>query len=190
MKNLKRVQIESSDDLRGWLSQHHTQDESVWLVTFKVHVADKYVPNEAVLDELVSFDWIDGRRMKLDHDRTMQLISKRKTQHWSKTYKDRAAKLTREGRMHEAGFKGIERAKKNGGWTFLDDVDALIVPSDLETALKTSPPAWAHYQQFPPSAQRDLLRWIKLAKKEETRFARIEEAVAKARKNERASGTK
>jgi len=190
MKDLARVQIDHASRLRDWLLENHGQDESVWLVTFKSHVAEKYVSVDEVLDELVAFDWIDGRRMKLDHDRTMQLISRRKTQHWSKTYKDRAARLISENRMHEAGFDGIERAKQNGGWTFMDDVDALIVPSDLEAALTASPPSLKHYEAFPPSAKRDILRWIKLAKKPETRLARINEAVSKARKNERASGTK
>ena len=189
MKELQKVQIENAAMLRDWLINNHKQQESVWLVTYKAHVPNKYVSTDEVLDELVAFDWIDGRRMKLDDDRTMQLISRRKVQHWSKTYKDRAARLTIDGLMHEAGFAGIERAKNNGGWTFLDDVDALIVPEDLKNALMAMPPAWDFYQEFPPSAKRDILRWIKLAKKPETRLGRIEDAAKKAQRNERASGT-
>ncbi|MEM6665158.1 MAG: YdeI/OmpD-associated family protein [Pseudomonadota bacterium] len=188
--DLPHLQIEKPEELWVWLEGHHGQDSSVLLVTFKKHVADRYVSTGAVLDALVAFDWMDGRRFKLDADRTMQLISPRKAQHWSKTYKDRAARLIADGRMHDAGLKGIERAKANGGWTFLDDVDALVVPDDLETALKSAPTAWAHYQAFPPSAQRDILRWIKLAKTAATRSKRIAETVAKAARNERASGTR
>ena len=93
-----RVQVESSAELRSWLLQHHDHEESVWLVTFlKAPPGSanetKYVSRDEVLDELISFGWIDGIRRKLDDQRTMQLISPRRVQHWSKSYKDRAAKL-------------------------------------------------------------------------------------------------
>ncbi|MEM6815918.1 MAG: hypothetical protein AAF600_16280 [Bacteroidota bacterium] len=67
---------------------HHSQEDSIWLVTYKKSTPDKYVDRGQVLDELLCFGGIDGRRMKLDDERTMQLISPRRVQHWSKTYKD------------------------------------------------------------------------------------------------------
>jgi uncharacterized protein YdeI (YjbR/CyaY-like superfamily) len=45
------------------------------------------------------------------------------------------------------------------------------------------------YEAFPDSAKRDILRWVKLAKKPATRARRIEKAVALAAVNKRASGT-
>ncbi|MEM9819131.1 MAG: YdeI/OmpD-associated family protein, partial [Cyanobacteria bacterium P01_D01_bin.6] len=166
------------------------QKESIWLVTYKKNVPNKYVSIQAVLDEVLCFGWMDGRRMKLDDERTMQLLSPRKTEHWSKTYKDRVAILTTEGRMHEAGLSAVETAKKNGMWDFLNDVDALIKPDDLIEALENSPPALENYEMFPDSAKRDILRWIKLAKKPETRAKRIRETAELAAQNKRASGTK
>ena len=128
--------------------------------------------------------------MKLDDERTMQLLSPRKTEHWSKTYKDRVAKLMEEGRMHEAGVSVVAAAKKSGMWDFMNDVDALIKPDDLITALDNHPPALANYEAFPDSAKRDILRWIKLAKKPETRAKRIQKTATLAAQNKRASGTK
>ena len=83
----------------------------------------------------MAFGWIDGIRRKLDDDRTMQLISPRKVQHWAKSYKDRAARLIEEGRMQAPGLASIEAGKASGLWSFMDDVDALIVPEDLRMAL-------------------------------------------------------
>ncbi|MEM8859353.1 MAG: YdeI/OmpD-associated family protein [Chloroflexota bacterium] len=190
MQDFLRVEVESARQLRQWFEQNHGQKESIWLVTFKKSVPGKYVSTQEVLDELMAFGWIDGRRMKLDDERTMQLLSPRKTQHWSKTYKDRVAKLTKEGRMHPAGLKVVEEAKANGMWDFMNDVDALIKPDDLVEALENHPPALENYEAFPESAKRDILRWIKLAKKPETRAKRIREAAVKAAQNKRASGTK
>lgn len=190
MPDLEKVEIKSRDELRTWLEANHTQKESVWLVTFKKSVPEMYVSTGDVLDEILCFGWIDGRRMKLDERRTMQLISPRKTQHWSKTYKDRVSKLTRLGRMHDAGLRSVEIAKENGMWDFLNDVDALIVPDDLDEALRKLPPASENFAAFPDSVKRDILRWIKMARKPETRSRRIAESAELAARNERASGTR
>ena len=32
--------------------------------------------------------------------------------------------------MQEAGYKTIEIAKKNGSWSILDEVEALVIPED------------------------------------------------------------
>ena len=106
-ENFVKVEMGSSEELRAWLSAHQQQEESVWLVTYKKHVTDKYLSTSEVLDELLCFGWIDGIRRKLDADRTMQLIGPRRMQHWAKTYKDRAARLIEEGKMEPAGYQSI-----------------------------------------------------------------------------------
>ncbi|MEM1416603.1 MAG: YdeI/OmpD-associated family protein [Myxococcota bacterium] len=170
---LERVEVRSAAELRAWLEEHHAGKASVALVTFKKVVPERYVSTGEVLDELLAFGWIDGARHKLDEKRTMQLIAPRKTQHWTKSYKQRAARLEAEGRMKPAGRAAIAAAKQSGLWTFMDDVDALIVPPDLRDALDTKPGAAAFFDAAAPSYRRNVLRWVKLAKTEATRARRI-----------------
>ncbi|MEL6238891.1 MAG: YdeI/OmpD-associated family protein [Pseudomonadota bacterium] len=179
-----KVEVTSAVELRQWLEANHGQPGSVWLVTFKASAQNKYISREAVLDELVAFGWIDGVRRKLDEHRTMQLISPRKTQHWAKSYKERAARLIDEGRIAAPGMASIEAGKASGLWTFMDDVDALIWPEDLHKAFAAHLRAEANFAEFPPSAQRFTLRWIKLAKTEATRQKRIKTTVERAEKGE------
>jgi uncharacterized protein YdeI (YjbR/CyaY-like superfamily) len=80
--------------------------------------------------------------------------------------------------MHESGLSAVATAKQSGAWDFLNDVDALIVPDDLVAGLTAPPPALSNYEGFPESAKRDILRWIKLAKKPETRAKRIQKVDA------------
>lgn len=188
-ENFEKVPISSPEELRQWLEKHHTQDDSIWLVTYKKHIEDKYVSREEVLDELIAFGWIDGIRRKLDDDQTMQLISPRKSQHWAKTYKDRAQKLRDEGRMTTAGELAIERSKKLGLWNFMDDVDALIKPKDLVEALEKHPEAMANFNSFGKASQRFVLRWIKLAKTDKTRQKRIEQTASLAAIGEKVPGS-
>ncbi|MEM9389681.1 MAG: YdeI/OmpD-associated family protein [Bacteroidota bacterium] len=188
-ENFKKVEVTSPSALRDWLEQNFTQEESVWLVTYKKDNPDKYVSVSQVLDELISFGWIDGIRRKLDNERTMQLISPRKTQHWAKTYKDRAEKLIKIGQMHAAGLLAIEVSKKNGLWNFMDDVDQLIIPPDLQQALHNYPEAASFFEGINASSKRFVLRWIKLAKTKKTRTKRIEQTALLASRGEKVPGS-
>lgn len=91
-ENFQKVEVASPQELRNWLERPYLQQESVWLVTFKKSVPEKYLSISGVLEELICFGWIDGIRRKLDDQRTLQLVSPRKVEHWAKSFKDRAAK--------------------------------------------------------------------------------------------------
>ena len=189
LANYDRIEVRSIQELHDWLLDNHTSDESWWLVTYKKAVIDKYVDRWDVLDELICFGWIDGVRKKLDEQRTMQLISKRKVQHWAKSYKDRAAQLTKEERMHSSGLKSVEEGKTNGLWHFMDDVDNLIVPADLETSLKSTEGAFEFFDQINDSSKRNSLRWLKLAKTEKTRQKRLLELTRLSAHGEKLPGS-
>jgi uncharacterized protein YdeI (YjbR/CyaY-like superfamily) len=184
-ENFQQVEVTSAAQLREWLLAHHTQAESIWLVTYKKQVPEKYVSIGQVLDELLCFGWIDGIRRKLDDERTMQLISPRQAQHWAKTYKERVARLIQEGRMHEAGLQAIEASKRLGLWDYMADVDALLMPEDLRQALESQPPALEHFMQSATSYQRNVLRWLKLAKTAATRSKRLDKIATFAERDER-----
>ena len=187
-ENFEQFEITSQQELREWLLKNHTQKESIWLVTYKKTVFDKYVSVQQVLDELLCFGWIDGIRRKLDSEKTMQLISPRKVEHWTKTYKDRYAKLLELNLIEQAGKVSVELSKKNGLWNFMDDVDALIKPKDFIDELYKYNNAMNYFNAFSPSSQRFILRWIKLAKTPETRYKRIQQASEFAEKNQKIHG--
>jgi uncharacterized protein YdeI (YjbR/CyaY-like superfamily) len=187
--NFQKVEVTSSAELRAWLEAHYGQEESVWLVTFLKVVPEHYLSTEEVLDELIAFGWIDGIRRKLDDRRTMQLISPRRVQHWAKSYKDRAARLIAEGRMHEAGFRSIERSKQAGLWDFMEDVDRLEVPQDLQEALEKVDGASDFFHAINDSSKRFVLRWLKLAKTEKTRVARIQQLAELSGRGEKLKGS-
>lgn len=172
-ENFKKVEIESQEQLRNWLRLNYSQEEGIWLVTFKKSEKEKYVSRDEVLDELICFGWIDGIRRKLDNTRTMQLISPRRVQHWAKTYKDRAGKLIKENKMHQSGLDSIKKGKESGLWNFMDDVDNLEIPDDLKTALNKLEGAFDFFDNINNSSKRFVLRWIKLSKTEKTRNIRI-----------------
>ncbi len=188
-ENFIQVEVSSPQQLRDWLAKNHTQKESIWLVTYKKEVEDKYVSTSQVLDELLCFGWIDGIKRKLDEERTMQLISPRQVQHWTKTYKDRFAKLEKEGQMTDAGRICALESKRVGLWDFMDDVDALIKPEDFTKSLEEYPSALVNFDAFSSSSKRFMLRYIKIAKTLQTRAKRIKQISELASKNIKLPGS-
>jgi uncharacterized protein YdeI (YjbR/CyaY-like superfamily) len=188
-ENFEKIEVSSIQELSNWLGKNHHQKESVWLVTFKKIVPEKYLSTSDVLDLLLCYGWIDGVRRKLDDTRTMQLISPRRIEHWAKTYKDRAEKLIGEGKMQESGYLAIQISKEKGLWDFMDDVDRLIIPDDLEKELNRYNGAPEFFDSINDSSKRFVLRWIKLAKTEKTRLARISQLAQLSAKGEKLKGS-
>lgn len=188
-ENFVQIEVSSTTQLRDWLQANYTQKESIWLVTYKKEIIKKYVSVEQILDEILCFGWIDGVRRKLSEEKTMQLISPRQVQHWTKTYKERFAKLEKEGRMTDAGRKAVELSKLNGLWDFMDDVDALIKPPDFIKCLEENPPAMNCFDSFGGSSKRFMLRHIKIAKTADTRAKRIIEITLLAKENKKLPGS-
>ncbi len=179
------VEVSSRQQLHDWLHANHSQQDAIWLVTYRKAVPDRYIPHDVVLDELIAFGWIDGIRRRIDEYRTRQLVSPRRTQPWAKSYKERAERLLAEGGLEPAGQRSVQRAQATGMWNAMNAVDALIVPDDLDAALVASPPADTYFAAFPPSTRRNILRWIESAKTQPTREKRIALTVADARDNRR-----
>ncbi|MEO0457220.1 MAG: YdeI/OmpD-associated family protein [Cyanobacteria bacterium P01_A01_bin.114] len=191
MKDFPKVEVTSRQQWRDWLMENHARRESIWLVTYKKAAGNRYLPYDAIVEEALCFGWVDSLPRALDAERTMLLLSPRQPKSaWSKLNKDRVAKMVAAGLMHPAGLKKIEQAKQDGAWYFLDDVEALVVPDDLQAALNQYPNAAQHFEAFPPSTKRGILEWIKLAKRAATRAKRIAETARLAEENIRANQPK
>ncbi len=69
------------------------------------------------------------------------------------------------------------------------DVDQLKVPQDLEEELRKYAGATEFFQNINDSSKRFVLRWIKLAKSEKTRVARISQLAQLSAKGEKLKGS-
>lgn len=141
--------------------------------------------SEAV-DEALCFGWIDSKSKPLNEHKFMQFFSRRKNNSvWSKVNKEKIERLTKDGLMTKAGYEIIETAKLNGSWSILDEAEALIIPTDLENEFKKRPTAKEYFSSLSRSDKRNILQWLVLAKKQETRDKRIAEIVELADKKQK-----
>jgi uncharacterized protein YdeI (YjbR/CyaY-like superfamily) len=165
---------------REWLASNIDRQEGLWVVYRKKSSSLDGPVYDDLVEEALCFGWIDSRVRRIDDDRVMQWFSPRREGGvWSALNKERIERLVSAGRMTEIGQAAIDRAKADGSWSQFDDVDALIVPPDLQTALDGSPEALIAYRALGDSVKKQYLWWIHSAKRPATRVNRIEETIGK-----------
>jgi uncharacterized protein YdeI (YjbR/CyaY-like superfamily) len=183
----RQVEVKSRTELRQWLTENHAkQRQSIWLITYKKDTPF-YLPYPHLVEEALCFGWIDSVPRKLDDQRTMHLLSPRKPNSvWSAINKQRIQTLQKQGLMMPAGQRKIDEAKKNGSWSFLDDVEAMVIPRDLAVALPSNPKAQTCFHDvYTDSVRKQALQYLKMAKQTNTRVRRIRKIVDLASNNQK-----
>ena len=182
------IAISSRAEWRNWLMANHAHSNGVWLLFHKVATGKPTITYEEGVLEALCFGWIDSKGNKFDNDRSLLYYSPRNPRsNWSALNKTRVVMLLEQGLMMPAGQHMIDLAKQTGTWTALEEVDALTIPDDLQSALLANPPAEANFMAFPKSAKRGILEWILNAKRPDTRAKRIAETATLAAQNIRAN---
>ncbi len=164
---------------REWLALNYDQyPKGINLVFYKLESQIPTMRWEEAVKVALCYGWIDSTVKALNGGKRIQYFCPRNPKsNWSALNKKYIAQLEAQGYMHEAGYKLIEIAKKTGTWTFMDDVENVIVPKDLARAFKAHPEAYKNYKLFSPGYRKSYLSWLKQAKREETRLKRITEII-------------
>jgi uncharacterized protein YdeI (YjbR/CyaY-like superfamily) len=169
------------EEWREWMDQNHHLKTSVWLVQFNKASGKASITWSQAVDVALCYGWIDSKKIAVEKGSTHQFFTKRKAKsNWSKINKDKIERLIAEGLMTEAGLRVVKIAQQNGSWNALDEVEALLIPKDLETALEEKAGAKDFFLGLSKSAKKGMLYWVISAKREETRAQRIEEIASLA----------
>ena len=163
---------------RGWLAANPERSEGVWVVYGKKS-SDLQGPGyDELVEEALCFGWIDSVTRRVDEDRLIQWFSPRRPGGlWSALNRERTERLEHDGLMTAAGRSAIDRAKVDGSWSQTDEVDALVIPADLEAAFDGAREAREAYQILPDTAKKKLLWAVYSAKRPETRARRIADVI-------------
>lgn len=181
------VLVESRTEWRSWLRANHATSGSIWVVRWNKETGRPHLAYDDLVEEALCFGWIDSTINRYDDGRSALLVAPRKRgSTWSASNKERIARLDAAGLLEPAGRAVIERAKADGSWTLLDEIEAGVEPADLAAALDAAPAARASWNGFSPSVRKGIMAWVILAKRPETRAKRIETTVRMAAKGLRA----
>jgi uncharacterized protein YdeI (YjbR/CyaY-like superfamily) len=167
--------------LRTWLEANHAASTGVRLAIGKKGGCATSLTYEDAVEEGLAFGWIDSTSGFHDEERhTVLFVPRRRGGTWAATNKARVERLIAEGLMTPAGLAVIEQAKADGSWNALNEVEAMIVPPDLASALAAMPGAERGFASRSASQRKLALYWISTAKREETRSRRVSEIVRAA----------
>ena len=168
------VEPESRAQWREWLVANHSRPNGVWVVLNKKSAPRPNLSLDDAGQEALCFGWVDSSIRRLDEHRSLLYLSPRKRgSGWSAVNKARVERLQAEGSMAPPGQAVIDAAVTDGSWTLLDDVEALVVPADLQAALDVRPDASGHWESLSRSVRRAALEWIVLARTAPTRQRRV-----------------
>lgn len=178
----------SRAEWRRWLEQNHQSEKSITLIIARKGSKTPGVSYGEAVEEALCFGWIDSRGNRKDQESFYLLFSRRNPKgYWSKSNRERAEKLIKQGLMTKAGQDMIDLAKKTGTWMALEKMQSLEIPDDLQRLFDQNRKAFENFQAFPASSRRMILFWVSDAKRSETRQRRIEMTVALAERNIQAS---
>ena len=171
---------------RAWLAEHHGRGSGVWLVSYKKATGLARFGYDAAVEEALCFGWVDSKANKLDAARSMLWFAPRKPRTgWSRPNKLRIEKMTAAGLMAEAGLAKVRAAQAEGRgrrwmgwrrWRFRQT----SWPRSSGIRVRRS-----GSRRF--RGRRSGLEWIVVAKRAETRAARVEETARLAARGERAN---
>lgn len=185
MDDAERLELGSVEEWGRWLREHHGRTGGVWVVSPR-RAADRPFSYEEAVIEALRWGWVDSTVKPVDERRSMQWFAPRRPgSMWTRINKGRVARLEAEGLMEPPGAAAVAAAQASGMWTLMDDVEDCVVPDDLAEAFVRHPGAREHWESWSPSAHKLILTWIVLAKRPETRAARVATTAEQAARGEK-----
>jgi uncharacterized protein YdeI (YjbR/CyaY-like superfamily) len=166
-------------ELEAWMGEHGEESDGIWLKFAKKASGIQSVVYAEAVEIALCHGWIDGQAKPLDDHHYLQRFTPRRARSkWSKRNREKAEKLSAEGRMRPPGLREIDRAKEDGRWDDAYDPPATAtVPDDFQAALDAEPAARAFFESLGSTKRYSFLYRITDAKRPETRAKRIAEYV-------------
>ncbi|MEN2738807.1 YdeI/OmpD-associated family protein [Microbacterium sp. X-17] len=176
-----RLRMPDAAAWRAWLEEHHARSTGAWLVRARPGSTEVLVEYETAVEHALCFGWVDGPTRTFDElSGGLWFAPRRPQSAWAASNRERVERLEAAGLMTDAGRRVIAAAKANGAWSVLMGPESGIEPPELTAALDAVPEARAAWDAFPPSARKLGLTTVAMAKRPETRTARIAKLVADA----------
>jgi len=175
---LEREEIYFENDVkwRKWLSENYKTSKGVYLILYKVSSKKTSMRWDEAVRVALCYGWIDSTVKSLGDEKRRQLFTPRKAKSvWSKLNKTHIEELIATNLMHSSGLEKIAKAKTDGSWVALDDVENLVIPEDLKLAFSVNVLAYDNYKAFSKSYKKGYLYWLSSGKRKATRIKRIAE---------------
>ena len=180
---MKSITALKRQDFRDWLIKHHETEKKVSVISYKKHTGKPYATHRELMEEAICFGWIDTTIKRLDEKRFIRTFTRRnKNSRWSSNTISYAKELIKKKKMTPAGLKyykeGLNKPLNDSGIPINP-----TIPIELKKALTKNKKAKDNFNKFPPSAKKQIYRWLLRAKLKETRDRRIKKIINNSKKD-------
>jgi uncharacterized protein YdeI (YjbR/CyaY-like superfamily) len=171
----------------AWLKVHQSNDKGVWIKLAKKGSGTTSIDYAGALESALCFGWIDSQAASYDERYYLQKFSPRTAKSkWSKLNTVKAEALITAGRMQPSGYHQVELAKADGRWeAAYDPQNQITIPDDFQAALDDNPQAKEFFSTLNGINRYAILHRIQVARKPETRSARIKKFIDMLAANEK-----
>ena len=166
------------EEFRAWLKDNHGGAAELLVGFHKKASGQPSISWPESVDEALCFGWIDGVRHGIDDvSYTIRFTPRRPGSIWSAVNVRRARTLIAGGRMGAAGIAAFEARSEDrtGQYSYEQRPDELIEP--YAGMLARHAPAHRFFAHQTPSYRRAAIWWVISAKKEETRWERMQKLI-------------
>ena len=173
---------------RSWLEKNHTKETELIVGFYKVDSGKPSMTWSESVDQALCFGWIDGiRRSRDDESYTIRFTPRKPTSNWSAINIRKVAVLTEQGLMAPAGIAAFAKRREERSGIYGYENRPKELPEECAKAFRKNTKAWAFFSALAPSYQRAVVHWVVSAKKEETKWARLEKLIAASAQGKRLS---
>jgi uncharacterized protein YdeI (YjbR/CyaY-like superfamily) len=186
MQPVKIKFFKSADEFRKWLGKNHGEVLEVWLGFYKKDSGRGGITYTEALDEALCFGWIDGIRKGIDGSSYVSRFTPRKSRSiWSTVNTKRAGELRGLGRMMPTGLKALAARDPERSGIYAFENRARKLEPDCEQKFKANKKAWEFFQLQAPWYRRTAGWWVFSAKREETKWRRLERLIGDSQRGAR-----
>ncbi|HEX2883398.1 MAG TPA: YdeI/OmpD-associated family protein [Candidatus Limnocylindria bacterium] len=166
---------------RSWLEEHHATVSEQWVGFYRKGASKSAMSYPEAVEEALCFGWIDGQMSSIDDElRAIRFTPRRRTSSWSAKNIDTVARLTAEGRMHQAGRRAFDERDRRKDQVYSYERPPMELAPEFLDRFRADPAAWSHWESETPSYRRTATYWVMEAKKPETRERRFADLVARS----------
>ncbi|MFA7361324.1 MAG: YdeI/OmpD-associated family protein [Candidatus Kapaibacterium sp.] len=182
------VFFENQAEFRKWLKANHKKETELIVGFYKKDSGKFNMSWSDAVDEALCFGWIDSTRRSIDEiSYCNRFTPRKKSSNWSAINIAKVEELMKAGKMMPAGLEAFSFRKEEKSKVYSFENDTIELSPFLEREFKKHKAARDFFLKQAPSYQRIVVHWIMSAKKEETRFGRLEKMIKYSEEGKRIS---
>ena len=170
--------FKSASAFRRWLATTGEHSPEQWIGFYKVDSGRGGITYAEELEEALCFGWIDGLRQSVDAvSYRIRFTPRRPKSIWSRVNIGHAERLKQAGKMTPAGLKAYAARDTARSGIYTYEQAAGTLSPEVRKTFQADKRAWDFFQSRPAGYQRTAIRWVRSAKKEETRQRRLAQLI-------------